>query len=636
MADEGPENDEQGENNKGRTVFGIGLPAAVQAASKASATPPVARPPAPVAGRPAPAPVRRPQEPDDALLRKPGAAVPDNSHTLHALPGQLVGVVTGQTIPVRAPERDDTALRRPQTGDYSATTPDLGPQMRATRVAGHGGLEGPPEPRAHIRLIAGKPIPGTRYRLLRWLGEGGMGVVYEAEHIDIERRVALKILRAELSERSDTAQVFREEARAAAKAGSKNNVEIFDFGELPDGRLFTATKLEGEPVLLLAADDGQGPATGQLEHARAPRATRRRLDHRDDRLLSLLLTGDLGPAAAYSERLRSGAPLTRGELERFRWTGELGGPASGERRLLCGCVGLTRGELGELQAAGCAAVEAVSARTGAGSVCGGCVPLIRRLLADPTSEAARASDEVDLAGLEASLDELRHVDGARSLVGPESMTWTVFGESVAILGGARALLMQFAHPAAQGFAEHSSLLTDAGRRFHSTLQSMYGLPLSLTAMVVTGYMLCGAGGMVVGGFLVGRVQRLEKVISVCLLGSAVLLALVGTGLLPGIAALVVASIAGLGTGLAGPSRDMLIKRAAPPGATGRVYGTVYSGLDLGFCLAAPVFGAMLDRGMTSGIFFGSAATLALSVVSAALVGVGLAARMARPAAVTVG
>ncbi len=155
------------------------------------------------------------------------------------------------------------------------------------------------------------------------------------------------------------------------------------------------------------------------------------------------------------------------------------------------------------------------------------------------------------------------------------------------------------------------------------LQSMYGLPLSVTAMVVTGYMLCGAAGMVAGGFLVGRVQRLEKVISVCLLASAALL-------------VVVASIAGLGTGLAGPSRDMLIKRAAPPGATGRVYGTVYSGLDLGFCLAAPVFGAMLDRGMTSGIFFGSAATLALSVVSAALVGVGLAARMARPAAVTAG
>ncbi|WP_348682787.1 MFS transporter [Acidovorax soli] len=161
------------------------------------------------------------------------------------------------------------------------------------------------------------------------------------------------------------------------------------------------------------------------------------------------------------------------------------------------------------------------------------------------------------------------------------------------------------------------------------LQSMYGLPLSVTALVVTGYMLCGAAGMVVGGFLVGRVARLEKVISVCLLASAALLVLVGTGWLPGMAAVVVAALAGVGTGLASPSRDMLIKRAAPPGATGRVYGTVYSGLDLGFCLAAPVFGALLDRGMISGIFYGSAITLALSVVSAALVGAGVASRSRR-------
>ena len=165
------------------------------------------------------------------------------------------------------------------------------------------------------------------------------------------------------------------------------------------------------------------------------------------------------------------------------------------------------------------------------------------------------------------------------------------------------------------------------------LQSMYGLPLKVTAMVVTGYMLFGAAGMVVGGFLVGRIQRLERTISVCLLGSAALLVVVAMGVLPGMAAVVVvASVAGLGTGLAGPSRDMLIKRAAPPGATGRVYGTVYSGLDLGFCLSAPVFGAMLDHGMTSGIFYGSAATLALSVVSAAMVGIGVAARATRPVA----
>lgn len=155
------------------------------------------------------------------------------------------------------------------------------------------------------------------------------------------------------------------------------------------------------------------------------------------------------------------------------------------------------------------------------------------------------------------------------------------------------------------------------------LQAMYGLPLSVTALIVTGYMLCGAAGMVVGGFLVGRVQRLEKVISICMLGSGLLLFVVGTGWLPGMAAVIVASIAGLGTGLAGPSRDMLIKRAAPPGATGRVYGTVYSGLDLGFCLAAPVFGYMLDHQMNNAVFYGSAIALLLSVVSAVIVGDGV-------------
>ena len=158
------------------------------------------------------------------------------------------------------------------------------------------------------------------------------------------------------------------------------------------------------------------------------------------------------------------------------------------------------------------------------------------------------------------------------------------------------------------------------------LQSMYGLPLSVTALVVTGYMLCGAIGMVIGGFIVGRVERLEKTISICLLASALLLTLVGLGVLPGMVALVVASLAGMGIGIAGPSRDMLIKRASPPGATGRVYGTVYSGLDLGFAIAAPIFGAMLDAQMNGSIFYGSALALVLGVVSAGFVGAGVAAR----------
>jgi hypothetical protein len=76
---------------------------------------------------------------------------------------------------------------------------------------------------------------------------------------------------------------------------------------------------------------------------------------------------------------------------------------------------------------------------------------------------------------------------------------------------------------------------------------------------------------------------------------------------------------------------MLIKRAAPPGATGRVYGTVYSGLDLGFALAAPVFGLLLDHGAPNWVFHGAALALVAGVASASLVGIRVARRKAAPA-----
>ncbi|MFN9449010.1 MAG: MFS transporter [Rubrivivax sp.] len=164
-----------------------------------------------------------------------------------------------------------------------------------------------------------------------------------------------------------------------------------------------------------------------------------------------------------------------------------------------------------------------------------------------------------------------------------------------------------------------------------SLSKLYGLPASATAFVVTGYMVCGAVGMVMGGFLVARTPHLEKVIGVCMAGAAALLLLGASGWLPGWVALVVVSLAGIGTGLAGPSRDMLIKRAAPPGATGRVYGTVYSGLDVGFAAAAPVFGWLLDTGHPQAVLLLAAAALGAGVFSASLVGLRIRA-LQRPAA----
>lgn len=160
------------------------------------------------------------------------------------------------------------------------------------------------------------------------------------------------------------------------------------------------------------------------------------------------------------------------------------------------------------------------------------------------------------------------------------------------------------------------------------LGQMYGLPLSTTALVVTVYMLVASAGMVVGGFLVPRFPDVERTVSLAVAGSALLLVVAGSGAVPGSVALACVALAGLGSGLAGPSRDLMIKRASPPGATGRVYGTVYSGLDAGFAIGAPVFGLFMDRGLPQGVFFGAATGLTAAIVAALLIGPHLRARQA--------
>jgi MFS family permease len=77
---------------------------------------------------------------------------------------------------------------------------------------------------------------------------------------------------------------------------------------------------------------------------------------------------------------------------------------------------------------------------------------------------------------------------------------------------------------------------------------------------------------------------------------------------------------GLAIGIGGPSRDMMIKKATPKGATGRVYGLVYSGLDTGFAVSPLLFGGFMDRGWFAATLVGAAFMLALSVLVALGVG----------------
>jgi tetratricopeptide (TPR) repeat protein/tRNA A-37 threonylcarbamoyl transferase component Bud32 len=87
-------------------------------------------------------------------------------------------------------------------------------------------------------LPLGQIIPGTRYRVLSKIGQGGMGAVYAAEHIDLEKKVAIKVLRSEAVHDPKAVDRFRDEARAASKVGSEFICDVTDFGQTPDGRVF--------------------------------------------------------------------------------------------------------------------------------------------------------------------------------------------------------------------------------------------------------------------------------------------------------------------------------------------------------------------------------------------------------------
>jgi serine/threonine-protein kinase len=92
-------------------------------------------------------------------------------------------------------------------------------------------------------------LDGTRYQLVRELGRGGMGVVYEARHVDLGRSVALKVLHPERAQSPALAERFRNEARAIAALCHPNLVALYDFGLTADGRPYTAMELlQGETL----------------------------------------------------------------------------------------------------------------------------------------------------------------------------------------------------------------------------------------------------------------------------------------------------------------------------------------------------------------------------------------------------
>jgi MFS family permease len=160
----------------------------------------------------------------------------------------------------------------------------------------------------------------------------------------------------------------------------------------------------------------------------------------------------------------------------------------------------------------------------------------------------------------------------------------------------------------------------------TSLVSLYGMSLGTATSAYTCFMFASALGMAYGGFLGAGSRNHDRIIMLAFGTAAVLALVLAAAVVPAWMAVVLMGLIGLVTGISGPSRDLMIRGAAPANATGRVFGVVYSGLDSGLALGSLLFGALMDAHHPAGVFVFIGIFQALVILTA--VGVGSNTRVA--------
>ena len=158
----------------------------------------------------------------------------------------------------------------------------------------------------------------------------------------------------------------------------------------------------------------------------------------------------------------------------------------------------------------------------------------------------------------------------------------------------------------------------------SLLRDLYGLSITAATSALTIYLIGSSMGLVWGGFLAKPGNAHERYVAAALSLGAALALLLSFGALPAWLVLPVMAAMGFGIGIAGPSRDLLVRTATKArlgeAAFGRVYGMVYSGLDVGLALSPIAFGLLLDNQLPKLVFVGIAVTLVMAIFAAAALG----------------
>jgi MFS transporter, FSR family, fosmidomycin resistance protein len=192
--------------------------------------------------------------------------------------------------------------------------------------------------------------------------------------------------------------------------------------------------------------------------------------------------------------------------------------------------------------------------------------------------------------------------------------------AIAQHGGARPVLALFTHPAILLCMVYFALIaanTVGIQQFAvPAWVSMFGVTENYAALCLIVFIVGSAGGVLVGGLFADRVRRHDRVAIWGLLVAGALTVPIATQAVPPTLLLPLLALAGAAGGVTGPSRDMIVRSATPPGASGKVFGFVYSGLDVGSFVAPPVFGYLMGAGLPAVIFW---IAIVLYVVNAGLV-----------------
>ena len=162
----------------------------------------------------------------------------------------------------------------------------------------------------------------------------------------------------------------------------------------------------------------------------------------------------------------------------------------------------------------------------------------------------------------------------------------------------------------------STAFTGVQNYLPTLLPVVQGVSLQFATTVTTFYLTLYAVGSLVGGWLADRVASHDKIIGYGLVPMMGLVLAIGYFEMPAPLLMVAAMGTGFFGGMTIPSRDMLVRAATPKGSEGRVFGFVYSGLDLGALIAPPVIGSMLDHGAHHAPFLFIAATLLATLAPA--------------------